>query len=851
MIRFDKITELYKSAAIHGKLAMVYHGSNTPPEEFIELWKKGSFRPGSGSGQAVGPGLYTVYNKGGSNTESGEYGSYVYKFVVNLNNYLILVEEEISKVYPELDGLSYKEKLLRQCEKFDISKEIVLDHISEQRIPSSGPGAITSVLARKINDGGLHYGIVYRGKLDGDCCLIQIPEKAKLVGYEVGGKEVKFDKEKIKEINKNYKKLSSNSRNPKERLLEYVEKYPEKAISIIESKWDSILHKNDSSNTAFYWKAERRAAENLIESNQSLFFETGLYEAHPDLGRPAAESLVEKNPNEFFRLKLHETYLELGRPAAESWAEKGPEGFFIRKLHETYPELARPAAKSWAEKDPEGFFIRKLHETYPELGRPAAESWAEKDPGKFLNFKLHETYPELGRPAAESVAEKDPNEFFRLKLDKTYPDLKRPAAESLAEKYPKNFFKLKLHETYPELEIIFAKSLIRKFPEQFFRHLEVIKASRSFPSPDDAKKYLDAYREKRIFKRNDGYKITLWLAENYENLEDFGVKYLAKKDFKQFFKNDYPNKSKEYAELGREKAAWYFLEDPKSYFDKNYDKLYPEQNKKIKKILFERSYWNIDYGDLIHFSLKLNLDLSNEEILKLIKDMFKDLGDHNGNPKRYYNSISEAGAGGKSQKALKALEEYPGPLADRFKSELSRQWDLLPEVDDPYPDDLPPDLYADDNAIESKISRLIHWLNKSGFKKEAVDTLSLYKEATLKLKMSPLEIAVALGLLSEKALIGDDEEETKSKKKEKKEKDVIEDLLKELREFDLEKEAAKKRKKSKKKKDRTPTKPELWSASKAWAKRKYDVWPSAYAVGAALKRYKEKGGGWRGPKPKK
>ena len=72
-----------------------------------------------------------------------------------------------------------------------------------------------------------------------------------------------------------------------------------------------------------------------------------------------------------------------------------------------------------------------------------------------------------------------------------------------------------------------------------------------------------------------------------------------------------------------------------------------------------------------------------------------------------------------------------------------------------------------------------------------------------------------------------------------------------LSELLLKDAAKKKKKKSKKKKDRTPTKPELWSASKAWAKRKYDVWPSAYAVGAALKRYKEKGGGWRGPKPKK
>ena len=56
-------------------------------------------------------------------------------------------------------------------------------------------------------------------------------------------------------------------------------------------------------------------------------------------------------------------------------------------------------------------------------------------------------------------------------------------------------------------------------------------------------------------------------------------------------------------------------------------------------------------------------------------------------------------------------------------------------------------------------------------------------------------------------------------------------------------------KKKKKKKERTPTKPELWSRAKAKAKAKYDVWPSAYALGFALKEYKKMGGGWRGKKP--
>lgn len=37
----------------------------------------------------------------------------------------------------------------------------------------------------------------------------------------------------------------------------------------------------------------------------------------------------------------------------------------------------------------------------------------------------------------------------------------------------------------------------------------------------------------------------------------------------------------------------------------------------------------------------------------------------------------------------------------------------------------------------------------------------------------------------------------------------------------------------------------LWASCKAWAKERYDVWPSAYACGAAAKRYKSKGGKWR------
>ena len=42
-----------------------------------------------------------------------------------------------------------------------------------------------------------------------------------------------------------------------------------------------------------------------------------------------------------------------------------------------------------------------------------------------------------------------------------------------------------------------------------------------------------------------------------------------------------------------------------------------------------------------------------------------------------------------------------------------------------------------------------------------------------------------------------------------------------------------------------PTDPGKWAASKAAAKSKFDVYPSAYANGWAAKNYKAKGGGWR------
>jgi hypothetical protein len=45
--------------------------------------------------------------------------------------------------------------------------------------------------------------------------------------------------------------------------------------------------------------------------------------------------------------------------------------------------------------------------------------------------------------------------------------------------------------------------------------------------------------------------------------------------------------------------------------------------------------------------------------------------------------------------------------------------------------------------------------------------------------------------------------------------------------------------------ENVPTNPSLWSQAKSMAKKKFDVYPSAYANGWAAKWYKQRGGGWK------
>jgi hypothetical protein len=53
------------------------------------------------------------------------------------------------------------------------------------------------------------------------------------------------------------------------------------------------------------------------------------------------------------------------------------------------------------------------------------------------------------------------------------------------------------------------------------------------------------------------------------------------------------------------------------------------------------------------------------------------------------------------------------------------------------------------------------------------------------------------------------------------------------------------KRKTKKRSGATPTNPALYSRVKAEAKRKFKVYPSAYANGWLVRTYKKRGGGYR------
>jgi len=103
-----------KFAEIYGRLATVYTGGKTLPDDFKKQLTSGNFITGLGAGNMYGPGIYSVYNKKVYNTFAGSYGSYIYKLAIDTTGFFSFNIDTISVLYPQL---------LKELNREEVSKE--------------------------------------------------------------------------------------------------------------------------------------------------------------------------------------------------------------------------------------------------------------------------------------------------------------------------------------------------------------------------------------------------------------------------------------------------------------------------------------------------------------------------------------------------------------------------------------------------------------------------------------------------------------------------------------------------------------------------------------------------------
>ena len=157
MIR-QLIREMLLSERVYGAQAVVYHGSKAPPDVFVPALLNDTFEPGGGDGAMYGKALYCVYKLGGTQTESGKYGNYIYKFKVNLYGFICFDPDVAQLVYrrpftpvEQAQELGLDETLIEQLKRIRIKSE----YTSDAALPAS------EFLKGKVK------GLIFTGSTDG------------------------------------------------------------------------------------------------------------------------------------------------------------------------------------------------------------------------------------------------------------------------------------------------------------------------------------------------------------------------------------------------------------------------------------------------------------------------------------------------------------------------------------------------------------------------------------------------------------------------------------------------------------------------------------------------------------
>jgi hypothetical protein len=106
--------QISKFAEVFGRLATVYTGTNTGPEEFQKLLSSKKFVTGLATSNVYGPAIYAVYDKEKYQTFYGTYGKYIYKLAIDTTGFFSFNLETIRVLYPSI---------VKNIQMIEISKE--------------------------------------------------------------------------------------------------------------------------------------------------------------------------------------------------------------------------------------------------------------------------------------------------------------------------------------------------------------------------------------------------------------------------------------------------------------------------------------------------------------------------------------------------------------------------------------------------------------------------------------------------------------------------------------------------------------------------------------------------------
>ena len=163
MIR-QLIREMLLNEEVYGAQAVVYHGSKAPPDVFVPALLNDTFEPGMGDGAMYGKALYCVYDLGGTKTEKGDYGKYIYKFKVNLYGFICFD--------PEVAQLVYKRPLtpVEQAQELGLDKTLIkqLKRIRTEGLRYTSDSALP---ASKFLKGRVK-GLIFTGSRDGRVAVV-------------------------------------------------------------------------------------------------------------------------------------------------------------------------------------------------------------------------------------------------------------------------------------------------------------------------------------------------------------------------------------------------------------------------------------------------------------------------------------------------------------------------------------------------------------------------------------------------------------------------------------------------------------------------------------------------------